>query len=181
MADYQDQEFTPFGRPVGFVAPKPLSPRCIAKLGDALDRAERACSAAWLVTGAGIRSRPTRCRASVTMRSVIAATRPSLTTFARSTPAPSSQNASWRMRRAHRRAAPGSNSAMPCSPRGRTSKRSKRPAKTSRPSASASTRELPLISPSGCMKSRSRNIRAPSVSRGSLALVAARALDAPFS
>lgn len=46
MAD-QDQEWTIFGRRADFVAPKPLAPRRIAKLGDALDRAERACSVAW--------------------------------------------------------------------------------------------------------------------------------------
>jgi hypothetical protein len=46
MAD-QDEEWTQWGRRADFVAPKPLSPRRIAKLGDALDRADRACSAAW--------------------------------------------------------------------------------------------------------------------------------------
>src|ERR1700681_561683 len=43
----QDHEWTAFGRRADFVAAKPLSPRRIAKLGDALDRAERTCSAAW--------------------------------------------------------------------------------------------------------------------------------------
>jgi hypothetical protein len=46
MAD-QDQEWTSWGRRVGFVALKPPSPRQIAKLGDALDRTERLASHAW--------------------------------------------------------------------------------------------------------------------------------------
>ncbi|MHC6156572.1 hypothetical protein ACVSQB_32950 [Bradyrhizobium elkanii] len=38
---------TPFGREPGYVAPRPPSPGKIAKLGDALDRAEQAAGHAW--------------------------------------------------------------------------------------------------------------------------------------